>query len=172
MLMKKVLIMAAAVLTLLTALLVPVPVNAAEADTAVTGTVLKTDTDVEVHQSASGTSEVITVLDAGTAVLVMEDDGEGWCRISAREITGYVESGYLVQLYSSDEMSQEFEQIGNNYQMVFNEVQQLNRQQSQARIWGTVIVVLTVGIFAAGIIPVIRKNKEDEKNREHTETIQ
>lgn len=77
-----------------------------------------------------------------------------------------------MQLYSSDEMSQEFEQIGNNYHMVFNEVEQLNRQQSQARIWGTVIAVLVIGIFAAGIIPVIRKNKEDEKNRQHTETMQ
>lgn len=162
--------MAAVVWTLLAAMVAPV--NAAEADSAVAGTVLKTDADVEVHQSASDSSKVITVLETGTVVVVTEDDGEGWCRISAGEITGYAEADHLVQLYSSDEMSQEFEQIGNNYHMVFNEVEQLNRQQSQARIWGTVIAVLVIGIFVAGIIPVIRKNKEDEKNRQHTETMQ
>ena len=56
--------------------------------------------------------------------------------------------------------------------MVFNEVQQLNRQRSQAKIWGTVIAVLTAGVIAAGIIPVIKKNRNDEKNRTDTETIQ
>ena len=97
--------MVAAMWTLLAAM--AAPVSAAEADSAVAGTVLKTDADVEVHQSASDSSKVITVLETGTVVLVTEDDGEGWCRISAGEVTGYAETGHLVQLYSSDERSQE-----------------------------------------------------------------
>lgn len=74
--------MVAAMWTLLAAM--AAPVSAAEADSAVAGTVLKTDADVEVHQSASDSSKVITVLETGTVVLVTEDDGEGWCRISCR----------------------------------------------------------------------------------------
>lgn len=167
--MKKILIMAVAVWTLLAAMFVPV--RAEEAAASVVGTVLKTDAEVRVYQDASETSEMIAELEAGTAVLVTDDDGEGWCRISVREITGYIRSGYLVPLYSSDEMSQEFEQVGNNYHMVFNEVQQLDKQQSQTKIWGTVIAVLTAGVIAAGIIPVLKKNKEDETNRTNTETI-
>lgn len=163
--MKKVLIMTAAVIWTLMAA-VSVPVNAAEADAAVAGNVLKTDADVEVHQEASGTSEVTAELEAGTVVLVTDNDaGGGWCRILVRETTGYVEAGHLVPLVSSEEMNQEFEQIGNNYHMVFNEVQQIEKQRSQTKMWGAVIAVLTVGVFAAGIIPVIRKNREDEKNR-------
>ena len=57
--MKRILIMVAAMWTLLAAM--AAPVSAAEADSAVAGTVLKTDADVEVHQSASDSSKVITV---------------------------------------------------------------------------------------------------------------
>ncbi len=99
-------------------------------------------------------------------VLVTDvDAGEGWCRISVKETTGYVRTGHLVPLVSSEEMELEFEQIGNNYHMVFNEVEQLEKQRSQTKMWGAVIAVLTIGLFAAGILPVIRKNREDEKNR-------
>lgn len=143
-----------------------VPVNAAETNTTVAGTVLKTDADLEVYQEASKTSKVIAVLDEGTVVLAMDENSEeGWCKISVKEMTGYIETGHLVTLGSSEEMDLEFEQIGNNYHMVFNEVQQLEKQQLQTRIWGTVIAVLTVGMFAAGIIPVIKKNRENEKNK-------
>ena len=147
--MKKILIMMTAVIwTLLT---MSVPVNAV---------------DMEVHQEADETSEVTAVLEAGTVVLVTDvDAGEGWCRISVKETTGYVRTGHLVPLVSSEEMELEFEQIGNNYHMVFNEVEQLEKQRSQTKMWGAVIAVLTIGLFAAGILPVIRKNREDEKNR-------
>ena len=162
--MKKVLITTAAVIWALLAA-VSVPVNAAETTT-VAGTVLKTDGDVDVYQEASETSAVTAALDAGTAVLVTDDDaGEGWCRILVRETTGYIKSAHLVPLVSSEEMDLEFEQIGNNYHMDFNEVQQVEKQRSQTKMWGTIIAALTVGVFAAGIIPVIKKNREDEKNR-------
>ena len=155
--MKKVLITTAAVIWALLAA-VSVPVNAAETTT-VAG-------DVDVYQEASETSAVTAALDAGTAVLVTDDDaGEGWCRILVRETTGYIKSAHLVPLVSSEEMDLEFEQIGNNYHMVFNEVQQVEKQRSQTKMWGTIIAALTVGVFAAGIIPVIKKNREDEKNR-------
>ena len=162
--MKKILIMMTAVIwTLLT---MSVPVNAAETSTTVAGSVLKADVDMEVHQEADETSEVTAVLEAGTVVLVTDvDAGEGWCRISVKETTGYVRTDHLVPLVSSEEMELEFEQIGNNYHMVFNEVEQLEKQRSQTKMWGAVIAVLTIGLFAAGILPVIRKNREDEKNR-------
>ena len=125
--MKKILIMMTAVIwTLLT---MSVPVNAAETSTTVAGSVLKADVDMEVHQEADETSEVTAVLEAGTVVLVTDvDAGEGWCRISVKETTGYVRTGHLVPLVSSEEMELEFEQIGNNYHMVFNEVEQLEKQ--------------------------------------------
>lgn len=166
--MKRILIAVSVMWMLLAAMYVPV--NAA--DTTVAGTVQKTNTDVKVYQGASETSDVIAELEAGTAVLVAEDGVEGWCRISVGDVTGYIKAEYLVAFYSGDEVDQEFEQIGNNYHMVFNEVQQLNRQRSQAKIWGTIIAVLTAGVIAAGIIPVIKKNRNDEKNRTDTETIQ
>lgn len=162
--MKKGLTMAVVIWMLLTVM--AVPVNAAETNTTVAGTVLKTDADLEVYQEASETSKVIAVLDEGTVVLAIDETSEeGWCKISVKEMTGYIEAGHLVTLGSSEEMDLEFEQIGNNYHMVFNEVQQLEKQQLQTRIWGTVIAVLTVGMFAAGIIPVIKKNRENEKNK-------
>lgn len=163
--MKKGLMMAAMICMLLAGMFMPV--SAAETDTADVETAMKTDTDVKVYQSASETSKVVAELKAGTVVLVTDDVREGWSRISVNEISGCIQTGHLVML-TSDEMNQEFEQIGNNYHMVFNEVEQLKKQRTQARIWGAVIAVLVVGIFAAGIIPVIKKNRENGKNKTKT----
>lgn len=161
--MKKVLTMTVALWALLAAMFITV--NAASADRTAAGNVLRTDTDTEVYQDASEASGLIAVLDAGTVVWVTDDTVEGWCGISAKEVRGYIKSEHLVLLDSSDEMNLEFEQIENNYHMLFNEVQQLESQRRQTRIWGSIIALLTVGIFAAGIVPVIKRNRKDEKNR-------
>ena len=163
--MKRVIIMTVMVWTLLAAMFLPV-CAAETTDTAVIGTVMRTDVDVNVYQRASETSEVTAELKAGTVVLVVDDSVEGWSSISVNETVGYIQTKHLITL-GSDEINQEFEQLGNNYHMLFNEVEQLNKQM---RIWGTVIAVLVIGIFAAGIIPVIKKNREDGKKR--TGTIQ
>lgn len=165
--MKKILVMAVAAWTLLAAMFLPV--YAAETtDTSVIGTVMETDADVNVYQKASETSEVMAKLKAGTMVLVIDDAEEGWSIIAVNETTGYVRTEHLSS-QSSDALDKEFEQIGNNYHMLFNEVEQLNKQNTQTKIWGAVIAVLVIGIFAAGIIPVIKKNRKDEKK---TGTIQ
>lgn len=162
--MKKVLMMMAVAAWIL--LVAAVPVNAEEADNAVAGTVRKTDADIRVYQETSETSAGTAMLDEGTVVLITDENvGEGWCRISVREVTGYVRSEHLVPLSDSAEIDLEFEQLGNNYHMVFNEVQQLEKQRLHTRIWGTVIAVLVVGVFAAGLVPVVRKNRENGKNR-------
>lgn len=168
--MKKAFAMAAAVWTLLAAVFLPVSVYAAEeTDSTVAGTAMRTDTDVEVYQQASGISKVTAKLKAGTVVVVTEDSGDGWSMISVNDTAGYIRTEHLEKL-GNDEINQEFEQIGNNYHMLFNEVEQLNKQKTQARIWGTVIAVLVIGIVAAGMIPVIKKNRENGKKK--TETVQ
>ena len=157
--MKKVLGMAAVMWALLMAVFMPVSVMAA--DTITIGTVLKTEKDTDVYKEASEASGTAAVLKAGTVVHVTDNTPEGWCGISSKEVSGYVKTEALVPITDSDEMSQEFEQIGNRYHMIFNEVQQSKKQQSQEKIWGAVIIVLLVaGILAAGIIPVLKKNKE------------
>lgn len=168
--MKKVLAVAVMIWMLVTVMFVPVNVMAA--DTSVMGTILKTDVEATVYQDMSEESAITAVLEPGTVVLVTEEDGEGWSRISTQEITGYIKTEYLVSVGSSDEMDLEFEQIRNNYHMLFNELQQIEKQRSQTKMWGMVIALLTIGIFAAGIIPVIKKNREDEKDRIQTGTKQ
>lgn len=168
--MKKVLEMTVIIWMLIAVMLAPVNVMAS--DTTVMGTILKTNVDVTVYQDTSETSAIAAVLESGTVVLVTEVDEEGWSRITTQEITGYIKTEYLSSLGSSDEIDREFEQIGNNYHMIFNELQQIEKQRLQTKVWGIVIALLAIGIFAAGIIPVIKKNKEDEKDRIRTETKQ
>lgn len=168
--MRKVLTITAVLWVLLAVLSVPSGVTAA--GTVTSGMVLKTKTDTQVYQEASETSGKTDVLEAGTSVYVTDDTIEGWSKISSKEVTGYVRTESLTPIVDSDEIKLEFEQIGNNYHMIFNEVQQLEKQQSQKKIWGTVIILLTAGIFAAGVIPVIKKNGKNEKTNKTSGTIQ
>lgn len=159
--MRRVLSIVAVLWALLIAMFMPVSVLAT--DTITIGTVLKTEKDTNVYQEASETSDTVAVLKAETVVHVTDDTIEGWCGISSKELSGYVKTELLIPIADGDEINLEFEQIGNNYHMIFNEVQQLKKQQSQEKIWGAVIVLLVAGIFAAGIIPVLKKNKKNGK---------
>lgn len=168
--MKKVLAITVMIWMLIAGMFVPANVMAA--DTTMAGNILKTDVDVTVYQDTSETSDIVAVLGSGTVILVTKVDEEGWSRVTTQGITGYIKTEYLASIGSSDEMDKEFEQIGNNYHMIFNELQQLEKQRFQTKVWGIVIALLTIGIFAAGIIPMIKKNRNDEKDRIRTETKQ
>lgn len=167
--MKKVFVMAAVMWILLAAMFQQEYVYAEETDSKVIGTAMKTAQDANMYQKASEASEVTAALKAGTVVLVTEEVGEGWSMISVNETVGYIRTEHLETL-GGDEINWEFEQIGNNYHMLFNEMELLKKQKTQAKIWGTVIAVLIIGIFVAGIIPVILKNRENDKKK--TGTIQ
>lgn len=125
--------------------------------------VMETIEEVKLLEKAEGNATVVATLPAGTTVLITEDSSNGWCRVSVKEQSGYLQTTQLKTIGNKDELDAEFEKISNTVQLIFEEIVTMEKETKQARVWGTVIVVLIIAIFGVGIVSALKKNKE-EKN--------
>lgn len=125
--------------------------------------VMETIEEVKLLEKAEGNATVVATLPAGTTVLITEDSSNGWCRVSVKEQSGYLQTAQLKTIGNKDELDTEFEKISNSMQLIFEEIVTMEKEIKQERIWGTVIVVLIIAIFGVGIVSALKKNKE-EKN--------
>lgn len=125
--------------------------------------VMETIEEVKLLEKAEDNASVVATLPAGITVLITEDSSNGWCRVSVKEQSGYLRTTQLKPIGNKDELDAEFEKISNTVQLIFEEIVTMEKEAKQARIWGTVIVVLIIAIFGVGIVSALKKNKE-EKN--------
>ncbi len=58
-------------------------------------------------------------------------------------------------------MNAEFNSIGNDYESIYEEMLELQRQKRNRMIWGSIIVVLVIAIFGVGIVSAVKKNREE-----------
>lgn len=145
--------------------------------------------DVKLYENPDESSTVVGELKAGTPVISGEKNEDSWIRISYQELSGYtkLENVQILtddtlnqnqaadntvsdqnQTVDNDTLDQEFEQIANENELLINELEYDKAQRRQKMIWGTVIAVLVVAIFAAGIISAVKKNKREKGQEEET----
>ena len=145
--------------------------------------------DVKLYENPDESSTVVGELKAGTPVISGEKNEDSWIRISYQELSGYtkLENVQILtddtlnqnqaadntvsdenQTADNDTLDQEFERIANENELLINELEYDKAQRRQKMIWGTVIAVLVVAIFAAGIISAVKKNKREKGQEEET----
>lgn len=140
-----------------------ITVCAAELENVQKNMVLETVEEVELREEPSSTGTVIAMLQAGIAVVVVEDASGDWCKVSYQEVEGYVSTAKLKTLGNQDDLNAEFEKISETVQLAFEEIMAREHEEMQARIWGSIIVVLIVAIFGVGIVSAVKKNKEESE---------
>lgn len=136
-------------------------VVAAEAETNMLVQVLE---DISMYEAPNEESEVIGTLSAGDPAICVEQEMDGWIKISYQELAGYtrVEN---VKLPNDEELNQEFEQIANQNALLINELEYTELQKKQKTTWGIIIGVLVVAIFAVGIASAMMKNIHDREQK-------
>ena len=123
--------------------------------------------ETPLKEDSKETAKTISTLEAGT-VVVVNDYGEGeWCQVSIGELTGYVKISDLQITGDVEALNEEFKGIKQDYENLYEEIMEMQRQQRISKIWGTVIVLLVVIIFAVGILSGIKKNKEEKRGNEN-----
>lgn len=127
--------------------------------------VMETAEEVRLLEKADDNAAIISTLPAGTTVRITEDSNNGWCGVSVKEQTGYLKTTQLKTIGNKDELNAEFEKIGNTVQLIFEEIVTMEKETKQARIWGTIIVLLIIAIFGVGILSAVKKNKEEQKEK-------
>ena len=171
---------------LLILLVMGMTVCAADAGDIKKNTVLQTNSEVELHEAPDASSAVTATLPSGTPVIIKEDAADGWCKAAYKEDEGYVQTSCLVGLGSqstpaADEtqpadgdeaakgddavpengnaLDDEFKTIEEAAIVAYQEAETAKDQAASEKVWGIVIAVLVVAIFAVGIITTVRNNK-------------
>lgn len=146
---------------------------AAEKTEIVVNSFCQVNTDTQMRENSSESAKVIQELKTGDTVMVVSyTDGE-WCTVSKGDKSGYVQIAALTPIGNVDALNAEFDSIGNDYESIYEEVLELQKQKRNRTIWGSIIVILVLAIFGVGIASAVKKNKEEqnqkEQNREEKE---
>lgn len=142
-------------------LLSGLPVKAAENSIAMK--VMQTSEKVTLYENADETSAVVDTFDKGTPVIIQEEEQDGWCRVSYKEIEGYLKASQLEMIGDIEALAEEFEDMDQSVQLIFESIVLREQETRQKRIWGTVIVVLVVAIFGVGIVSSIKNGKNNNE---------
>lgn len=114
--------------------------------------------DTTLMEEASETSNPVGTLQAGTPVISLEAAADNWVKVMYQDLSGYVPVS-AVRIQDTAALDAEFEEISNEYRLVFEVIEYQNTQKKQNLMWGGVIVVLVAAVFMAGIVSVIDSNR-------------
>ncbi len=152
--------------------------EAAEQARFVKDTVWEVSGDVTVRDEPNRKSKMTGKLEAGTPVVVSEDEQNGWCKVRNQTVEGYIETSSLqmVNAANAEALKQEFGVNEEFDSMVLEEYDYQKKQKRTTLIWGVVIGVLVAAIFAVGIVSAINGNKaeqgEDNEKGKEKENIE
>lgn len=127
------------------------------------------NTDTQMKENASESAQTVQELKAGDTVMVTAYADGAWCMASIGDKTGYVHIAELTPIGNVDNLNAEFNSIGNDYESIYEEVLELQRQKKNRMIWGSIIVVLVVAIFGVGIVSAVKKNKEEQNQKQQSQ---
>lgn len=143
-----------------------VPVQAAEADNSGAMTLQQTTKDAEIKEAPDSSAETLSDLEKGTAVIVYGEPQDSWSQVEYQGVKGYVESNAL-EAYSAiddvEELDQEFEAVEEETIRIIDEHELIQKSKRTSIIWGVIIAVLILGIFAVGIVSALKKDKEGDQ---------
>lgn len=126
------------------------------------GTVWGVVSDTEVKETADDSARTVGELEEGAAVILAEDTADGWCKIQNQSVTGYIpiEALQIYQAGEPEELTQEFTEQEQLSTTGVEDYEQIAKEKKTATIWGVIIGVIVVAIFAVGIISALKNNKE------------
>lgn len=165
--MKRVLLMFALLFCL--AGMVPFRANAQEAgqEVEVTGLnqIMVANEALEARELPDDDSAVAITYEDGALVFVIGETADGWYKVSYQDKEGYVPRSLLtMKEFDAEGIDKEFQETETEGKLVIEEVERYRAEAKRSRIWGIVIVLLVVGIFATGIISTTKAEKEKKKN--------
>lgn len=123
---------------------------------------------VDAKAEPDDNAETLFSYDAGATVYVSGETENGWYIVSYQGKTGYINKKSAQQALSEETidveaLDEELVALQVRDKIIVEEVERYRAETRRSRIWGTVIVLLVIGIFAVGIISTVRaeKNKKD-----------
>lgn len=122
---------------------------------------------VDMKTAPEDDAEVIMSYQKGDSVFVTGETADGWYRAIYQDKEGYIPKQYLsVQEIDVEALNEEMARTEQEAQLVVETVERYRADVRRSKIWGTVIVILVLGIFITGIISGVKSTKEKEEQKE------
>lgn len=116
---------------------------------------------VELKAAPDDGAEVIMSYQKGDFVFVTGETADGWYRAIYQDKIGYIPKDSLsLQEIDVAALDEEMAQTEEEAKFVVEVVERYRDQARRSKIWGGVIIVLVLGIFATGIISGITSAKK------------
>lgn len=132
---------------------------------------MQTKTDTSGYEKPDNKSLVVEEIKKGQSVMLSGKTENGWCQVVYQGRTMYVQENSLEETVN-EELSNELQELEKLRLAEAEWDIKVRKEVLRSRIWGTVIVVLIVGIFAAGMVSVIRADKGEKRKKEGNEQRQ
>lgn len=164
--MKKVLLVLVSVLWLGAMVSFPVKADEAaqEAETNELNQIMMSKDKLEAKEIPDDSANVTITYESGAPVFVIGETTDGWYKVSYQDKVGYVHKSALTSPELDVEgLDKEMKEAEEESKLVVEEVERYRAEARRSRIWGTIIVLLVVGIFATGIISTLKTEKEKNK---------
>lgn len=137
--------------------------------------------DMDAKAEPNSNAETIFSYEAGASVLVTGETQDGWYIVYYQGKTGYIDKNtpvdpatsidpnesqavLVVQEIDVEALDAEMEALQMEDKIIVEEVERYRAERRRSRIWGTVIVLLVIGIFAVGIVSTVRAEKKKKED--------
>lgn len=144
--------------------LLSIRANATEQETIGANILLEVIETVSVYEEPASDAKIVATIEAGTPVISASAQQDTWIEISYQQTKGFIEVK-SVKIFGEAGLEDEFEAIEQANRLLITELQYVEKQKKEKLIWGIVIAVLVVAIFAVGIVSGALKNMEQKKRK-------
>ena len=136
---------------------------------------------IDAKAEPNSNAETIFSYDAGDSVLVTGETQDGWYIVYYQGKTGYIypkasggnntpgaqdtsQDVLVEQELDIEALDAELEALQVEDKIIIEEVERYRAEVRRSRIWGTIIVLLVIGIFAVGIVSTVRAEKKKKED--------
>lgn len=143
----------------------------AEAGVTALNQIMTAAEDVEAKETPSHSAKVTVTYEKDATVFVTGETANGWYQVSYQKVTGYIPKEKLANQPHDEALDQEFQAMEEESAMIVEEVERYRAESRRSKIWGAVIILLIMGIFATGIISTGKNDKDEEKDGDEKENL-
>lgn len=152
------------------------PVKATENSSNQSGQLMMVKEETAVKSSPDESSDTLITYASGEAVLVTGETKHGWYEVFYQGKTGYVLKDKLKKMAIDGKatdteaenqayitaLDEELGAMEAEGDMLVEEVERQREERKHSSVWGVVICLLIIGIFATGVISTVRTNKKED----------
>ena len=138
-----------------------------ELEQAQTGRFMKALQHADAKEAPDDNAETVFSYEVGDYVYVTGETENGWLIVDYRGQTGYINVSSAVleaEEIDIEALDEEMAAQEMRNKLIAEEMERYYAESRRSKIWGAVIVLLVVGIFAVGIISTVGSEKRETED--------